>query len=52
MLYSELAVIAMIPGKAYLSSKLRMDWVPSSVILGADIWIQTFVMRDVRLAMR
>ena len=52
MLYSEVAVIAMMPGSAYLSSRPRIDWVPSSVILGADIYLQTFVPRDVHLARR
>ena len=49
MLYKDMAVMAIIPGVAYLNNKLRIEAVPSSVILGADIYFQTFVLQDVHL---
>ena len=52
MLYSDMAVMAIMPGIAYLSNRLRIEAVPSSVILGADISHQIFVKQDVLLALR
>ena len=46
MLYKDMAVMAIIPGVAYFNNKLRIEAVPSSVILDADIYFQTFVLQD------